>query len=74
MDPNLKRLTDKHGHKLGDDPFFELRVKAIFRLIQTLDPNRDAENAKAEAFVTACVLEECYEDSVRYGFAVVSDG
>lgn len=63
MDPQLKALADKYSTKLLTDPFFSLRVKTLYRVMLVLDPERDPENTKAEAYVLACVLEETYLES-----------
>lgn len=58
LPPEVKALTDKHGWKLGADPWFDLRVETIYKVLRTVAPDRDGQNAKAEAFVLACLLEE----------------
>jgi hypothetical protein len=64
---DLRRSTQKHSDKLLSDPFFQLRVKAIYQTMRTIAPERDAQNAKAEAYVLACILEDSYEDGLRFG-------
>jgi hypothetical protein len=61
MDPQLKALAEKYSVKLQTDPFFSLRVKTLYKVMLVLDPNRDPENTKAEAYVLACVLEETHD-------------
>ena len=58
LSPELRELSRKHADKLMMDPLFAAKVKALYRVMRTIAPDRDPYAAKFEAYLLACVLEE----------------